>query len=264
VTDALDRAQERWALALAAWEIPDAILRRAPESPWGFPARLFHPEPDHEQTPSDARALEALDPPGTVLDVGVGAGASSLPLTRTATGITGVDQSESMLRAFAAAADAAGVAHREIHGSWPDVAGEAGVADVVVCHHVLYNVAELVPFCGALTAAARRRVVVELTEVHPGTTMRDLWRHFHGLERPDGPRYTDAAALLEAMGLDLRIERWSRPGRRAEVERAELVAFVRRRLCLTADRDAEIDELIGDDPVFRPKEVVTMWCGGSA
>jgi hypothetical protein len=262
--DALSRAEAKWERALAAWAIPDEILRRAPESPWGFPAPLFRPDAHDVSTPSISRALEALEPPGAVLDVGVGAGASSLPLASRASSITGVDQSEEMLRAFAAAAEKRGVAHSEIPGRWPDVATAAGTVDVVVCHHVLYNVPKLAPFCSALSAVARRRVVVELTEVHPATTMNELWDHFHGLDRPSGPSYREALEVLDALGIDVAVERWSRPRRRAEVDRGELVAFVRRRLCLTPDRDREIDALIGDEPVFRPSEVVTLWWPGSA
>ena len=45
-----------------------------------------------------------------------------------------------MLVGFAAAFERAGVTHREVLGRWPDVAADVAAADVVVCHHVVYNV----------------------------------------------------------------------------------------------------------------------------
>jgi SAM-dependent methyltransferase len=254
-------AEERWARALQSWAIPQHILERAPESPWGFPPALFeaHAATDSADTPSRRRALEVLPERGSVIDVGVGGGAASLALVPRVGKITGVDQSEDMLRSFADAATRAGVAHREVKGTWPQIAPEAGVADVVVCHHVFYNAPELGSFASGLTSAADRRVVVELTAVHPASMLNHLWRHFHDLERPEGPTYEDALAVLSELGLEAGLERWSRPPRHAGVPRSEIVAFARRRLCLSADRDPEIDGLLGDAPVLSPSEVVTLW-----
>ncbi|CAN5680154.1 hypothetical protein BH24ACT26_BH24ACT26_16800 [soil metagenome] len=260
-------AQWRWAQALADWAIPDAILERAPESPWGFPPSLFranHADEELADSPSTLRALEALPQRGAVLDVGVGGGAGSFPLAAKAACITGVDQSETMLESFSAAAAAAGVEQHAVVGEWPQVAAEAGTADVVICHHVFYNVSDLVPFAGALTSAARRRVVVEMTATHPASMLNELWLHFHGLERPTGPNYEDALSVLRELDLDVEVERWKRLPRRMHADRRDHVAFVRRRLCLTEDRDAEIDELMGATPVWSPTEVATLWWSGKA
>ncbi|HEX2235228.1 MAG TPA: SAM-dependent methyltransferase, partial [Actinomycetota bacterium] len=126
-----------------------------------------------------------------------------------------------------------------------------------------YNVPDLAPFALALTSAACRRVVVELTATHPATTMNPLWLHFHGLERPDGPTWEDARAVLGEAGLRVEHELWQRPQHHRRAERAEVVAFLRRRLCLPAERDPEIDELIGDNAVWSPREVATMWWEGA-
>ena len=257
----MGEAQRRWAEALAAWAIPKEILERAPESPWGFPRALFAPHRHEllEPTPSHRRALELLPAGGSVLDVGAGGGASSLPVAERAGHITAVDQSPEMLEQFVALADELGVAHREIEGSWPDVASRAGSHDVVVCHHVFYNVAELAPFVAALDDAAHRGVVVELTAVHPAVTLNELWRHFHGIDRPTGPRYEDALAVLDEIRIKATVERWERPSHRSRAPRSELVAFTRRRLCLPAERDAEIDALLDRESTWSPSEVVTLW-----
>jgi hypothetical protein len=129
---------------------------------------------------------------------------------------------------------------------------------VVVCHHVLYNVADLAPFAAALTGHARRRVVVELTDRHPLVGLAPLWRRFHGLERPSGPTAGDAAAALEALGLDPERQDWE-SGDRLGFERfEELVAFTRRRLCLPAGRDAEVAEALLEAGT---RQVGGVWVG---
>lgn len=255
---------DRWAQQLAAWAIPDEILAAAPESPWYFPPELFalpHPQPDETDSVSRRVAREAVPPAGTVLDVGAGGGAGGLPLSPPARLVTAVDESADMLESFAGAAQELGVVHAEVHGRWPDVASETPVADVVVSHHVLYNVPDLRAFAAALTEHARRRVVVEISERHPMTAQAPLWMHFHGLERPHGPTAGDAVEVLREMGLDVAVERWARPPREPHVDRAQRVAFVRRRLCLPSERDAEIDSML---PELGVREVATIWWPGSA
>jgi SAM-dependent methyltransferase len=266
-----------WRAQLEAWTIPEEILARAPESPWGYPVGLFRARAEQagtrEPSPSDREAARWLPPGGTVLDVGAGAGSASLALARTAGRIVAVDESAAMLDAFVDAAAAARVPAATVQGRWPDVAVRVGPADVVVCHHVLYNVADLAPFVAALTGHARRRVVVELTGRHPLVDMGPLWRRFHGLDRPKGPTADDAEAALRALGLE--VEREDRTGApRVGFERWEdLVAFTRRRLCLPAERDPEVaaalaprraDTELGVRADRGPQTLVTLSWSGSA
>ena len=219
----------RWREDLDSWAIPPEILAAAPETPWGCPPALFRRaaegalEDDGTQTsPSRRRALEAVPDGGSVLDVGAGGGAASLPLCPPAAAVTAVDQSAGMLATFAELAEKRGIGHREVEGLWPDVAGDVAPADVVVCHHVLYNVGDIVPFVAALTAHARRRVVVEITARHPQAGLNELWERFHGNVRPTRPTADDAAAVLRDLGYELRfralrgaapLEPRGRPGR---------------------------------------------------
>ncbi len=232
-------AATRWSAALAAWAIPDEILAQAPEPPWGFPPSLF----GTSGVPLGALhrlAREGLAGGGTVLDVGCGGGAASIPLAPPAVSLTGVDALPAMLSSFAAAAEAAGVAHDEVLGDWPAVAVTVPVAGVVVCRNVVYNVSEIVPFLEALSAHATHRVVVELTEVHPSVPLGPLWQRFWGLERPDGPNAADFADVLAELGYRPHVESELRPALKAASDDADFVAFVRRRLCLAPSRDPEI------------------------
>jgi SAM-dependent methyltransferase len=248
-------AEQQWRSGLAGWEIPPAILAQAPESPWGFPPELFAAPPDPVETPSRDHALAALPVGGSVLDVGCGGGAGGLALVPRAALVIGVDESAQMLTTFATAAGSRGVGALVVQGRWPDVATEAGNADVVVCHHVLYNVADLEPFIRALDAAAGRRVVIELTGTHPMTTSAPLWRHFHDLDRPDGPSADLALEVIRGLGIDAQIQHWSRPSR--IVQREVYVRMNRQRLCLPVAAEPEVDRVMG--PTDRPRDVVTIW-----
>jgi SAM-dependent methyltransferase len=267
-------AAERWRADLGSWAIPQEILDAAPESPWGFPVALFANRADRPRQPtaSDRLALEALPEQGSVLDVGCGAGASSLPLAARAGRLWGVDGSAGMLEAFRERVEAAGAACGTTEGNWPDVAGAAPAADVVVCYHVVYNVADPTPFVRALTDHAERRIVLELTQLHPLSNLNDLWMRFHGLERPTRPSADDFAAVLQELGIDAGREDWEPDDWSGGFTRREdLVAFVRKRLCLPADRDQEIADALGDRIVERdgtiglpPRPIVTFWWDGTA
>jgi SAM-dependent methyltransferase len=259
----------RWRKDLDSWAIPPEILAAAPESPWGCPPDLFRRAAegvlaeDHRRlSRSRRRALEALPEGGSVLDVGAGGGAASLPLCPPAASVTAVDQSAGMLAAFAEVARKQGIGHREIEGLWPAVAGDVPPADVVVCHHVLYNVGDLVPFAAALTTHARRRVVVEITADHPQARLNPLWERFHGLVRPTRPTAADAAAVLGDMGLDVTVEEFEAPPLFShDPHQEEVVAFTRRRLCLPPERDAEVAAALEPAGLQR---LVTLWWSGRA
>lgn len=253
-------AFDQWRDELATWEIPPEILAQAPEPPWGFPVELFPPEALPTESPSRERALELLPAGGTVIDVGCGGGAAAFALADRAGLVIGVDSGPGMLERFASEAEQRGIAHREIGGGWPDVAAQVEPADVVVCHNVFYNVADLASFVHELTTHARYRVVVQLTAEHPLVTSRPLWQHFHGIDRPTGPTADLALAALRELGLPVSEERWSRPPR--DVPRSAFVKLARRQLCLPVEAEPEVDRVLGRTD--QPRDVVTLWWPGAA
>jgi hypothetical protein len=253
-------AAARWKDALASWAIPDWILAQAREDPWALPVALFENK-QLDISPSHVRALEALPAGGDVLDVGAGRCAMSLPLRPPATRIVAVDSSPAMLEN--SPADVA------VLGRWPDVASQAGRASVVVCGHVLYNVADLMPFVTALNAAARQRVVAEITRTHPRNRPleRELWRHFWNLDRPEGPTWEDAVAVVRQAGIEPSVALWESP-QRGGGSLDELVSWMRRTVCLEPDRQNEVRAIVlrhaaERDGLWRlspePRALATLW-----
>jgi len=260
-------AAQEWGRSLEAWAIPEAILALAPESPWGFPPEIFTAAARGAVagalTPTHRRAQEALPVGGVALDVGAGAGAASLPLAPAASRIVAVDQSTAMLDRMKELARGR-VEVVAVEGNWPEVAHQVEAADVGLCANVAYNVADLQSFLIALTDRTRRRVVLELTKVHPQASVSWLWKHFWDLDRPLTPTATDAIEVIQE-GVSRTVEwmDWSRPHPMLGRTEAETVAWVRRRLCLTPTADPEIQELLRATP--QPAaEMVTAWWPGRA
>lgn len=261
-------AAVRWAADLESWAIPPTILDQAPEPPWGFPVTAFARRVRSSRTtpsPARRRALEALEPGGSVLDVGAGAGAAGLALVPPASELVAVDADAAMLaelqRQVATVTDDTGLTLTTVQGRWPDVAATVPDADVAVCHHVLFNVADAVPFVTALTEHARRRVVVVVADRHPLSWMNSLWQRFWGIDRPSGPTADDLQEVLVEAGIAARREDMDEPDDPlgAEEDTAAQVALVRRRLCLPAERDPEVAAALAELPPRRRRSAVLWW-----
>jgi 2-polyprenyl-3-methyl-5-hydroxy-6-metoxy-1,4-benzoquinol methylase len=258
-------AATHWAEQLAAWAIPEAIRAAAPRDPHHFEVARFVRAAETAEasgpadTPSLRRSHAAVPPGGTVLDVGCGAGAASLPLIPPAAAVIGVDAQPDMLVAFAERATARGATVTTVAGRWPEVAGEVPPADVVVCHHVLYNVADLVPFATALATHARHRVVVELSRRHPLAWTAPYWRALHDVDRPAGPTSEDAVAVLRRAGIRVEVEHWDAPIRHQDEEPAERLAALRQRLCVGPERDTELTAALAATPPPTVRPTTTLW-----
>lgn len=234
---------EQWRADLALWGIPDEIVARAPANPWEHSPARFAERTDRAladpEGPTLARIAEALPAGGSVLDVGAGTGAASLPLAGSMGELIAVDSSAAMLAELTSRADRLGVPTRIIRGRWPDVAAETPAADVAVAAHVVYNVPDLAAFLTELSGHARRRIVLELTEHHPMSWLNPLWEHFHGLVRPERPTAHDVIAIAEALGHEVRQVRRLAPLTRFTTLE-ELGDSACRRLCLGPDRAEEV------------------------
>jgi SAM-dependent methyltransferase len=263
----ITEAAGRWAEGLERWAIPEEILVRAPVSPWQHDTAMFVVDDTLDRNTPAAEIARAVLPAagGSVLDVGCGGGRAAMSLVPLAELVIGVDQSPAMLAEFTRAATAVGARSTTIEGRWPEVAVVTPTADVVVCHHVAYNVADIEPFLLALTAHARLAVVLVLPPRHPLSAWNDAWRHFWGLERPTRPTADDLAEVLAGLGLDA--ERWDSPRpplARATADTASRVRSARRRLCLSEDRDDELAAYLDEhEPEWSETNVVFRWPGSA-
>ena len=263
--ETITEAGARWADRLERWAIPEEILAQAPVSPWQHDTAMFVVDETLDRDAPAAEVARSVLPVagGSVLDVGCGGGRAAMSLVPPAELVIGVDQSPAMLAEFVSAAAASGARSMTIEGRWPDVEAATPVADVVVCHNVAYNVADIEPFLLALTAHARLAVVLVLPPRHPLSAWNAAWYHFWGLERPTEPTADDLTEVLA--GLGLHAERWDVPRpplASATADPGSLVPSALRRLCLTADREEELATYLEThEPDWSRTNVVLRWPG---
>ena len=141
------------------------------------------------------RILEPyLGPAKTLIDVGAGAGRHSSALAQRLEWVTAVEPSEGMRSRIAPHDNMTIVA-----STWEDAV--VAPADLVICSHVLYGVAEPVPFIAKMNQSARDRVFVMMRQSdlpHPATEIRKRLRGDMG---PRLPRFSELFMLLLQMGI---------------------------------------------------------------
>src|SRR5690348_6771185 len=135
-----------------------------------------------------------LSPRKTLIDVGAGAGRHAVPLAERLEWVTAVEPSEGMRSHLPAQPNLTVVA-----SAWEDA--EVAPADLVICSHVLYGVADVVPFIEKMERSARERVFIMLREgpvPHPANELRD---RIAGGPLPPIPRFSDLFMVLIQLGI---------------------------------------------------------------
>ncbi len=125
----------------------------------------------------------------SALDVGAGTGRHSAALASRLDWVTAVEPSPAMRELIPPAGNLT-----VIGSTWEDA--EPAPADLVICVHVLYPVAAVVPFVEKLERAARERVFVVLRDtpsLHPAEVMA-------GPDRAREPRLRDLLLVLRQLG----------------------------------------------------------------
>jgi SAM-dependent methyltransferase len=134
-----------------------------------------------------------LSPQKTLIDVGAGTGRHATPLASRLEWVTAVEPSEGM-RSHIPPLDNMTI----VASGWEEA--EVAPADLVICSHVIYGVAEPVPFLEKMQRSARERVFVMMRETdlpHPGAELR---RRLLGADGPRLPRFSELFMLLVQMG----------------------------------------------------------------
>lgn len=197
-------AAERWRALVAARDAQRDGTRRdgdADRDPWRGRAARFAAY--SRRLPADDPLLAclraAVRPGDTMLDVGAGAGRYALPLARLVRRVVAVEPSPAMRDALRDGLAADGVANVEVVAAgWPEAA--VAPADVVLCAHVVYGVAAIVPFLRALDAHTRRVCLLAIrVDQHPG--LADLARALTGEARAPQPAFADLYPVLLELGI---------------------------------------------------------------
>jgi len=210
---------------------------------WGKRAKTYREALHHrsEEDPFYLRVLASLTARSTVLDVGAGTGRHTLALAPHVSHVTAVDPSEAMLGFLRADVAASAVPNVETFlGAWMDV--DVPPADVVICSHVLYPIADPLPFVRKLQQHARQRVFIYL-RVDPLPTDMGLWSEFYGVPLQLQPTALDLLNLLAQAGImaDMEVTEHRFTWTFADLD--EAVAQTRNTLCLREDDAAATERL---------------------
>ena len=129
-----------------------------------------------------------------MIDVGAGTGRHATPLAARLEWVTAVEPSEGM-RSHIPPLDNMTI----VASTWEEA--EVAPADLVISSHVMYGVAEPVPFLEKMQRSARERVFVMMRESdlpHPAAELR---RRLVGGTGPRLPRFSELFMLLVQMGI---------------------------------------------------------------
>jgi SAM-dependent methyltransferase len=180
-----------------------ALLGTFVGSAWDARAASFQARTQGQPEPFLDLVRPHLGPGRTLLDVGAGYGRHSIPLAGDAEWVTVVEPSAGM-RALIPDLPSMTV----VGSSWEDA--EVEPSDVVICCHVMYWVAEVLPFIEKLEAAARSDVFLLLRDgLHPAPA-----EHLVRPAPPREPKLSDAYCLLRQMGVHPEVRTWRDPRRR--------------------------------------------------
>ena len=229
------RAQERWSAP--------------PDDFWRPYATHFRADPRRTDDPMLNRLAQEVSPDATVLDVGGGAGRFALPLALHCRHVTVVEPSESMLEELRLGAREAGIGNLSVvQGTWEEVEIES--ADVVLCVHVLYGIADVATFIRKLDSHARERVVLPMFTHSPQSGLSSLWKYVHGEERVDLPALPELIPVLWEMEIYPDLEMMETGGVQTFENRQAAVEQLRRRLYVSPGSEQDgrlhtaVDELL--------------------
>ncbi len=144
-------------------------------------------------------------PSVTLLDVGAGAGRFAIPLAKRVRQVIAVDPSEAMLTQLQVAAEVEGVRNLLIvQARWEDAAVQQ--ADLVICAHVVYPIAEIAPFLRKLDAHTLGHAFVYMRVGQVDDYVAELWQSVHGSPRLPHPDYRLLQEVLAALGIPAKLE----------------------------------------------------------
>ena len=163
---------------------------------WASMAPRLKYDPAEVATDPLLKVMEPyLDARKTGIDAGAGAGRHAVPLAERLDWVTAVEPSEGMRAA---------IPHRDnltvVASSWEEA--EVAPADLVVCAHVLYFVADPVPFVEKLNRSAKERVFVFMRDREMVAPSEQLYPALTGRRRTRMPQLYDFWNLLRCLDVN--------------------------------------------------------------
>lgn len=198
----------------------------------------------HERTEADPfflRVRDALSEDSTVLDVGAGTGRHTLALAPYARRVVAVDPSEAMLGLLREDVESRAISNVEtVLSDW--MTADVDDADHVICSHVLYPIADVVPFIERLQRHARERAWIYI-RVDPLPTDLGLWKEFYGEPLQPQPTFPDLYPVLLQHDIVADVEIVEHRFTLTYDSLDEAVAQARHTLCLREDDEASTGKL---------------------
>lgn len=196
---------EHWRSLVEARRVQvESLNNQSPQTGyWDRRADIFRRMTDRFDAASDPLvALLRPDLPGrTLLDVGAGTGRYAIPLARIAASVTAVEPSAGMRRHLEDSVGRAGLSNvRIVDATWEDAIVDPH--DVVLASHILYPIADVVPFIRKLDAHARHSCVICIRVDQIGGDLAELWQRIWGSTRAPEPTLIDLYNVL--FSLDIR------------------------------------------------------------
>ena len=179
--------------------VMDASLREGDF--WRNLAPMFRADPYREDDEALNALLELTPEGGSALDVGGGAGRFAIPLAlRRGASVAVVEPSPSMLEQLdAAVSEVEGADVTGVNSEWESARVEP--ADIVLCSHVVYGVADIRPFIQKLHDHARQRVVMVSFVDSPQSGVAPLWEPVYREPRVNLPALPELMNVLWRMGI---------------------------------------------------------------
>ena len=230
-----------------------------PEDFWQPYASIFRDDPHRRDDPLVERLSREVTPDGTVLDVGGGAGRLALPLALRSRWVTVVEPSPSMVAELRDAAAEAGIGNvTAVEEDWEDA--EVVPADVSLCAHVVYGVAEIVPFVRKLCDKTVGRAIILLYTESPMAQLSPFWRAAHREERIELPAMTELLPVLWEMGIYPDVEMLEPTGVHVFESREDAVETLRQRIYVApgSEEDVRLVDAASELLVERPDGVVIV------
>ncbi len=168
---------------------------------WRNLAPMFRADPYRADDEILNILLEMVSEDTTVLDVGGGAGRFAIALAvRRGAAVRVVDPSPSMLEQLdVSVSEVEGAKVTGVNAEWESARVDS--ADMVLCSHVVYGVADIRPFLQKLHDHARRRVVLVSFVDSPQAGVAPLWEPVYGEARVNMPALPELMNVLWEMGI---------------------------------------------------------------